>query len=374
MWKRIWAITQKEFIHTLRDRSSLALLLTLPLLQLFLFGFAIDVNITHIPMVVADQSHDSASRAFIAAMQNSGYFDVTMYVPGEAEATRAIDAGAASVALIIPTDFAALVERGQAQTLMLIDGSDLFMTMAAFNVASVIAQAHASEVLMQRVARSGLPVSGALPLDTRTRILYNPDQAQLWFVVPSMTALLLQTSAVTLTALAVVREREAGTMEQLLVTPIRPLELMLGKMAPNLVIAMLNMLTVIAAGVFIFKVPFRGSFALFYGLSLLYVFSGLGLGLFISTISKNLKQAQQFIAVVVMIGTVLGGFLFPRYSMPLLLRWVGNLFPMTYFIPIARGIITKGVGLDSLWRSVVALALYSIGIMVLAARLFRQRL
>lgn len=374
MWKRIWAITQKEFIHTLRDRSTLVLLLTLPLLQLFLFGFAIDMNIMHIPTAVADQSLDSASRAFVAALQNSGYFDVILYVNSEAEATRVIDAGAAQVAVIIPTDFAARVTRGDAQTLILIDGSDLFTTMAAFNVAAVIAQAHASEVLMQRVARSGLPISAGLPLDTRFRILYNPDQRQLWFVIPSMTAMLLQTASVAMTALAVVREREAGTMEQLLVTPIRPLELMLGKMAPNLVIAMINMVTVVTTGVFIFGVPFRGNFVLFVALSLLYVFSGLGLGLFISTISKNLKQAQQLITMVIMIGAVLGGFMFPRHSMPPLLWWAGSLFPMTYFIPIARGIVTKGVGLDSLWPNVAPLALYSIGLMVLAARLFRQRL
>lgn len=374
MWKRIWAITQKEFIHTLRDRSTLGLLLTLPLLQLFLFGFAIDINISHIPMAVADQSLDSASYAFVAAMQNSGYFDVTMVVNSEAEATRVIDAGEAQVALIIPTDFAALVARGEAQALMLIDGSDLFTTMAAFNVATVIAQTHASELVMERVARSGLPITGALPLDTRVRILYNPDQIQIWLVIPSMTAMLLQTASVAMTALAVVREREAGTMEQLLVTPIRPLELMLGKMAPNLVIAMINMLTVVAAGVTIFGVPFRGSFWLFFMLSLLYVFSGLWLGLFISTISKNLKQAQQLITMIIMIGTVLGGFLFPRHSMPQLLQWAGNLFPMTFFIPIARGIVTKGVGLDSLWSHVIALGLYSLGMMILAARLFRQRL
>lgn len=374
MWKRIWAITQKEFIHTLRDRSTLALLLTLPLLQLFLFGFAIDMNITHIPTAVADQSLDSASRAFVAALQNSGYFDVVLYVNGEAEATRVIDAGTVQVAVIIPTDFAARVTRGEAQTLILIDGSDLFTTMAAFNVAAVIAQAHASEVLMQRVMRSGLPISGRLPLEARLRVLYNPDQTQLWFVIPGMAAMLLQTSSVALTALAVVREREAGTMEQLLVTPIRPLELMLGKMAPNLIIAMINMLTVVGAGVFIFGVPFRGHFILFAALSLLYVFSGLGLGLLISTISKNLRQAQQLITMVIMIGAVLGGFMFPRHTMPPLLQWGGSLFPMTYFIPIARGIITKGVGFDSLWRHVVPLALYSIGMMALAARLFRQRL
>lgn len=374
MLKRIWAVTQKEFIHTLRDRSTLALLLSLPILQLFLFGFAIDMNITHIPMAVADQSLDSASRALVATLQNSGYFDVVLHVNGEAAATRAIDAGDALVALIIPANFAARVERGEAQALLLIDGSDLFTTMAAFNVAGVIAQVHASELLVQKVARSGLPITVGQPVDTRMRILYNPDMTQLWFVIPGMTAMLLQTASVAMTALAVVREREAGTIEQLLVTPIRPLELMLGKIAPNLAIAMINMTTVVAAGVFIFGVPFRGSFSLFAVLALLYVFSGLGLGLLVSTISKNLKQAQQLVTMIIMIGAVLGGFMFPRHTMPPLLQWIGSVFPMTYFIPIARGIITKGVTLDSLWGQVLALMLYSVGLMLVAARAFKQRL
>jgi ABC-2 type transport system permease protein len=186
--------------------------------------------------------------------------------------------------------------------------------------------------------------------------------------------MLLQTQAIAMTAAAVVRERETGTMEQLLVTPIRPGELLLGKTAPNIVIAMINMLTIVGAGIFIFGVPFRGSLALFVALSLIYVFSGLGLGLLVSTVSDNLKQAQQLVMLILMLGVILSGFMFPRYTMPPVLRLMGNLFPMTFFIPIARGLITKGVGFDAIWRQTITLAVYSVTVLVVAALVFRRGL
>ncbi|MBN1260490.1 MAG: ABC transporter permease [Anaerolineae bacterium] len=374
MFRRIWAVIQKEFIQTLRDRSTLTLLLTMPVLQLFLYGFAINMNVDHIATVVADHSLDASSRAYVAALESSTYFDVIGYVQSEAEVTQMIDAGRARVGIVIPDAFDTQVARGDAHVLFLIDGSDYFTMQAAYSAGNVIAQAHASELVFAKVARSGLAIRGEPPLDTRMRILYNPDMDQLWFVIPGLAAMLLQTQSIALTAAAVVREFEVGTMEQLLVTPIRPGELLLGKIVPNIVIAMINMLTVLGLGHFVFGVPFRGSPRLFMALSFVYVFAGLGLGLLISTIAKNLKQVSQMILMVMMLGVVLGGFMFPRYSMPPVLRWVGNLFPMTYFIPISRGIVTKGVGLELLWDNVLPLAIYAIVIMVISSRLFRQGL
>jgi ABC-2 type transport system permease protein len=196
----------------------------------------------------------------------------------------------------------------------------------------------------------------------------------LWFLIPGMAAMLLQTQSLVLTAAAVVREREMGTIEQILVTPIRPIELMIGKIVPYVVIAMLNMLTVIGIGVFWFGVPFQGSFWLFISLSFLYVFSGLGLGLLISSISQNQRQAQQLMMLFMMVSLLLGGFIFPRYTMPPVIRVIGNLFPMTYFVPISRGIITKGIGLPELAGQVVALAIYILVVITLAAFSFRKRL
>jgi ABC-2 type transport system permease protein len=376
MLKRIWTVIQKEFIQTFRDRRTLIIQLSMPIIQLLLMGYAIDMNVDHIPLVVADQSHDSASQAYVDALVTSGYFDVVAYAPSQAGVTQAIDAGRARAGVVIPPDFAAQVERGDAQTLFLVDGSDLVTSQSAYNAISIIAEAHATGVLMERVARAGLLVQGQsfLPLDALVRILYNPNMEAIWFVIPGICAMILQTQAIALTAAAVVREREVGTIEQLLVTPIRPIELMLGKIAPNILIAIANLLTVLAMGVFAFRVPFQGNFWLFLWLSFMYVFSGLGLGILISTISQNQKQVQQIIMMVMLLGIVLSGFMFPRDKMNVVIRMVGNLFPLTYFIPISRGIISKGIGIEYLWDQVLAMFVYGVAIVVAATRAFKQGL
>jgi ABC-2 type transport system permease protein len=376
MLKRTWAIIQKEFIQTWRDRRTLSIQLAIPIMQLFILGYAIRMNVRHIPTAVADQSLDAASRDYVEAMVASGYFDVVAYVPSQADVIQAIDDGEAQAGIVIPPDFAARVMRNEAQVLLLVDGSDLFTSQTAYNSMSAIAQTHSTEVMVAQARRSGRLTAeqSLLPLDVRIRILYNPNLADLWFLLPGMVATILQTQSIALTAAAVVREREMGTIEQLLVTPILPGELMLGKVAPNLVIAFVNMLTIIALGVFWFGVPFQGSFGLFCWLAFMYVFSGLGLGLLVSTISQNQKQAKQWTMLMMLLGLVLGGFIFPRYLMPPAIRIIGNLFPLTYFIPIARGIVTKGIGIESLWEQVVSLLAYIVVILFVAIRAFRQRL
>ena len=348
------------------------MLLSMPMLQLFLFGFAVNMNVDHIPTVVADQSMDATSRSYVDAVVSSSYFDVVEYVTSQADVIQTIDAGRAQAGIVIPPNFGARAERGVAQALFLVDGSDLFTTQSGYNAASAIAQAYSAEVMLEKAERSGLQMDGSGVLDTRTRILYNPALSQLWFIIPGMVAMLLQTQSMAMTAAAVVREREVGTIEQLLVTPIRPVELLLGKAAPNMAIALVNILTVIVLGVYVFGVPFRGSFLLFLGLSLVYVISGLGLGLLISTISRNLRQAQQLVMMMMLLGVVLGGFLFPRSTMPPVLRFLGNLFPLTHFIPISRGIISKGVGIEALWGPVGAMFLYGVAVMGIAAAVFKQ--
>jgi ABC-2 type transport system permease protein len=380
MLRRVWAVIQKEFIQTFRDRRTLMIQIALPLIQLFLYGYAIRMSVDHIPMIVSDQSLDAASQAYVDAMVTSGYFDVVGYVSSQAGVVQAIDEGLALAGIVIPPDFGARVERGEAQALFLVDGSDLFTSQSAYNAANSVAQAHATEVLMTRVARSGQGSGqgggdqSLLPFDARVRILYNPNLDDLWFLIPGTLAMLLQVQSITLTTMAVVREREVGTIEQILVTPIRPGELMLGKAAPNVVIAIFNFLTILGLGVFWFGVPFQGDFWLFLWLAFMYVFSGLGLGLLISTVSQNQKQAQQLIGMFTLLGVVLGGFVFPRYAMPPAIRVIGWLFPLTYFIPIARGIITKGIGIEVLWQQVAALSVYIVVIMFFAARAFKEGL
>jgi ABC-2 type transport system permease protein len=376
MFQRILAIIQKEFSQAWRDRTTMGIMLTIPLLQLIIFGYAINTNVTHIPTVVADQSLDQASRVYLDAMVNSGYFDIVSTVSSQADAIHEIDSGEAQVAIVIPPNFALHVLHGDAQVLILVDGSDLFTSQAANAFAAIIGQEHAIRIVFDEVDQAGSATSGnVLPaLGALVRVLYNPDMKTLWFIIPGMAAMLLQTQSLALTAAAVVREREMGTIEQILVTPIRPIELMIGKIVPYVIIAMLNMLTVIAIGIFWFGVPFQGSFWLFIGLSSLYVLSGLGLGLLISSVSQNQRQAQQLMMLFMMVSLLLGGFIFPRYTMPAVVRTIGNLFPLTYFVPISRGIITKGIGFSELSSQVLALVIYIVMVMFLATITFRRRL
>ena len=376
MFQRILAIIQKEFSQAWRDRTTLGIMLTIPLLQLIIFGYAINTNVTHIPTVVSDQSMDPASRAYLDAMVNSGYFDIIATAPDQVGVTQNIDIGQARVGIVIPPDFEKNSLRGDAQVLILVDGSDFFTSQSANAYATIIGQQYAIQIIFKELAQAGDQASGTvLPaLSALVRVLYNPDMQTLWFIIPGLAAMLLQTQSLALTAAAVVREREMGTIEQILVTPIRPIELMIGKIVPYVIIAMLNMLTVIGLGVFWFGVPFQGSFWLFIGLSSLYVLSGLGLGLLISSISQNQRQAQQLMMLFMMVSLLLGGFIFPRYTMPAGVRLIGNLFPITYFVPISRGIIAKGIGFSVLSGQVLALVIYILVVMFLATITFRKRL
>ena len=376
MWQRLRALIRKEFIQTLRDRRTLTIVLTLPIVLLFLFGYAVEMTVDHIPTVVVDNSKDQQSWKFLEAMETSGFFDIKNYVQSESEAIAAIDGGTARVAIVIPPGFAASLERGEAQALIVVDGSDAMTVQSAFNAAITVGEAHAVDLLTQKLERAGPRVSGVAmkPLDVRTRVLYNPDIRSLVFMVPGMVALILQQQTVQLTALSIVRERELGTIEQILVTPIRPWELMLGKIVPNVIIAFINLGTILALGVFWFGVPFNGSLSLFLGMALLYVFSSLGLGILVSTVSNNQRQAQQLSALIQLPGMMLSGYIFPRSKMPLLVRWAGEFLPITHFLQIARGIMTKGVGFHFVQNQVWILLAYGVVVFVVSAFSFKERL
>jgi len=377
MLQRLLAITQKEFIQVLRDRRTLAIQLIMPILMLFLFGYAVETQVLHQPTVVVDLSQDRQSLAYINAMVNTGFFDVVGYVESETAAIQAIDSGQARVALVIPPSLATRIERRESpQVLVLIDGSDLLSSQSARTATLATAQYFAVSVVMEQVQRSpvGSRTATLLPLDVRHRVLYNPDLESIIFMVPGLTGLLLQQQTLNLVAFAIVREREIGTMEQILVTPIRPWELMLGKIIPNVGISLVNMSSILALGILWFHVPFNGDIWLFFTLAILFLFTSLGLGILISTVATSQKQAQELARLFVLPAMMLSGLMFPRESMPLLLRWMGSVLPVTYFLKISRGIITKGVGLDSLREPVRALIVFAVVVFALGARSFRTRL
>jgi ABC-2 type transport system permease protein len=323
--------------------------------------------------VVADMSLDAQSQDFIDALSVSGYFDMHFYVESEAEVIRAIDEGQARAGIVIPPDFGAQVERGNAQVLIILDGSESFSVRSGYSAATTIAQAYALDLVTEKVNRVGTDMV-TTPITSSTRVLYNPNLDDLIFVMPGLVAMLLQILAVNVTAQAVVREYEMGTIEQLLVTPARPMELIVGKLVPNFLVVSVTLLTVTLAGIFWFGIPFQGNPWLFAWLSVLFIISGLGLGLLVSTVAQTQKQAQQIAATLMLLSMLLTGFIYPRGPMPPVVRTIGNLIPLTYSIRIVRGIITKGVGIAFMWSDVVALAIYGIVIMVLAASTFKKRL
>ena len=372
--KRIGALIQKETIQILRDWRTLVMILALPLIEMFLFAYAVTLTVDHIPTAVADMSRDARSRAFVEALEISGYFDMQMHVEGKEQVLQAIGAGRVKAGVVIPPDFAAQVERGDAQALIVLDGSDSFTVQAGYSAASAIAQAQGMELLLEKAGQMGLDGIGSLPIYTSTRILYNPNMDGLIFMIPGIAALLLLLLTIGQVSTSVVRERELGTLEQILVTPVRPLELIIGKMAPNILLTVIDMLIIILAGVFWFDVPFQGNPWLFAWLSLLYIVSGLGLGLLVSTGAQTQKQAQQITTMLMLLGMLLTGLIYPRAPMPPVVQAFGNLIPATYFIRIARGIITKGVGLSFMWTDVLVLVIYGTATMVLAAVTFKKRL
>jgi ABC-2 type transport system permease protein len=372
-WQRVRALIRKEFIRLLRDRRTLALIVAMPLIELFLFAYAVDMTVDHLPMVIADHSRDAESYALVDALVVSGFFDLERYVENEEAALQAIDAGEVKAGLVIPPDFAAQIERGDAQALMMLDGSDSFSVNSGYSAALAIAQARGMELMAEKVNRLGGRMR-RMPITSSVRLIYNPNLDDLIFIMPGLVAMLLQILAVNMTAQSVVREYELGTIEQILVTPARPWEIVIGKLIPNVVVAMLSLGSIMLTGVFWFGVPFNGNPWTFVGLALLFIVSGLGLGLLISTIAKTQKETQQLTATLMLLSQLLTGFIYPREPMPAVVRWVGNLIPLTYFVRIARGIITKGVGIALLWSDVVALAFYTGLVMVLAAVTFKRRL
>ncbi len=372
--KRLWAMVRKETIQMVRDWPTLGMVIVLPVVELFLVSYMGASLLDHMPTIVADQSLDSHSRAFVNALEVSGFFAVTEYVDSEAAVIRAIDEGEAYVGVVIPPNFAERVAQGDAQALVILDGSDTFIVQSAYSAAGAIAQAHGMELMMNTARRMGRANIAQLPINTFIRILYNPNIDELIFLIPGMTAMLLQLVCVNITVSSVVRERELGTIEQILVTPTRPLELIMGKMVPPILVVTADLFIIIGLGVYWFKVPFQGSLPLFCWLSLLFIISSLGMGVLFSTICKNQKQAQQISAMLMMFTMLLSGLLYPRATMPPVVQFIGNLIPATYFIRIARGIITKGVGISFLWNDVIALLIYAAVIVLAAGVTFKRRL
>lgn len=375
MRSRIFPIIRKEFIQIRRDPRTLIIMLVVPAIQMFLFGYAVTTNVDHIRTVVYDQSLNSESRAFIQAFTNTEYFTLVGQVASQNEARQAIDRGDAKVAFVIPPDFARNLDSGRLATVqMIVDGSDPTTASTALFSATAIAQARAASQAQSALAKMGFTGALEMPIEMRPNILYNPSMLSVNFMVPALIGIIMQIQAVILTAFAIVREREKGTLEQLIVSPIKPWELMAGKILPYVLIASAQVAVALLVGVLWFRVEIAGSLLLLLALSVVFLIGCLGIGLFVSTVSTTQSQAMQMAMVTVLPSIILSGFMFPREAMPPILYYLGYLVPTTYFLTILRGIFLKGIGLEYLWFNALLLTIFGLAVFGMSARRFRKKM
>lgn len=374
MNNRLISIVRKEFIQLWRDKRMLAMILVFPLIQLFILSYIFTTDVRDLPMAVFDQSHSAEARDFLKAYQTTDYFKLTYIVNSDLELHRLIEKGEVGVGLIIPPDYASQVHKGQAQVALILDGSDPTIANTALSAARLIAQNYATNLMVDKLQSRGMNVHLQLPIDVRTSVWYNPDLVSAYFMIPGVIAMILFAITALLTATAVVREREHGTIEQLIVTPIRPWELVVGKILPYVILGLLDTVEVIAIGHFWFGVPVRGSLLLIAFVSILFLASGLGIGLLASTIANTQQEAMLTVWMTLLPAIFLSGFLFPINNMPWLLRWISYAIPMRYFLEALRVLMLKGAGLAAIQNQVIALVLFGILIMGAAALRFRKRL
>ncbi len=366
------AIVYKELIQFRKDPASLVLALVIPTIQLTIFGYAIDTEVRDVETVVLDRSHTRLSRYFVDALANTDVLRPAAYVADREELLARIRSGRAKVGVILPDDFSDRILNGDtASVQVLVDGSDSNVASQAMS-AAVQTGVRVTERIRERHPEGH---AGPAPgVEVRPRVLYNPDQRSAVFFVPGLAAIILQSVTMVLTAFSSVRARERGTLEQLLVTPVARLGLLLGKILPFLLIGVAETAIVLLAMVFIFDVPIAGSLGLLAALTLVFLFCSLALGLFISTIARTQLQAMLISMLIFLPSVLLSGFMFPRETMPQPIFYLTHLFPATYFVAIMRGIVLRGAGLADLMQHLVPRAALGAGLVLLGVIRFKKRL
>ena len=355
---RLKALVRKEFIQVLRDRITLAIIIFMPFAQLLIFGFAINTDVKHLATAIFDQSRTQESREMITSFTSSNYFDIKLYAQNISEVNKAVESGKVKVALVFPPDYAKKLRSGrQAQVQVLVDATDNMSASSALAAAQTLGMLKSQELLEGKFKSMGMKVPPQM-VDMRIRPWYNPDFITSWYIVPGIMGLLQTLTLITLMAMAIVRESEQGTLEQLLVTPMRTWELLLSKILPYIVIGYIQAIVAILVGIFIFGMPFLGSTALFFFLTFFYVVANLSLGIMISTFAQNQMQALQMSIFILLPSILLSGFVFPIEAMPAGFRYLGECFPITYYIRLSRQIILKGGGMEYVWKDALALCAY----------------
>ena len=373
--RRVRAVARKEFLHVLRDPRSLVMAIFIPMLMLFLFGYALTLDVDQVPLVVWDQSGSHASRELVSRFSGSRYFRLKGYVQSDAESDRALDTRWAMAVLVIPPDFPAWIETGRdAAVQLVVDGSDANTATIAIGYADFVVQIYSQDVMLNTVHRMG---SNPLrtPLEMRPRIWFNTDLESRNYIIPGLIGVIMMVIAALLTSLTVAREWERGTMEQLISTPVKGKELFLGKLLPYFAIGMLDVLLAVLMGEFLFKVPLRGSVALLFGMAMIFLVGVLSMGMLISIITKSQLLASQVAMVSTFLPSfLLSGFMFAISNMPKPIQVITYIVPARYFVSLLKGIYLKGVGLEILFGEALLLTAYGIVMIFLANVKFKKKL
>ena len=371
---RLRALLLKEFIQMRRDRLTFAMMIGIPIIQLLLFGFAINTDVKHLPTVVFDQSHSPESRDLLESFSASGYFDINFIGNSFQEVNDRIDNGDAKVGVILPPDFADNVRSGRtAGVQVIVDASDSMAASSAIGTAMTIGQLRSQNIMIRRMESLTGRVT-SLPYDIRIRPWYNPDFVTAFYMVPGIKGMILTMTMVMITSMAIVREREHGTLEQLIVTPMKSYELMLGKIIPYVFVGLVQASVALMVGILVFDLPIRGNLIELFLYTILFIVASLSLGILISNFSKTQMQAMQMSFFVFLPSVLLSGFMFPREAMPEFFFQLGRILPLTFYLQIMRGIVLKGVGIKALWPQVGALLLYSSIVLTISVVKFKKKL
>jgi len=371
---RVWAVARKEFIHIVRDPRSLGMAIVIPMLLLVLFGYALTLDVDNVPVVVWDQSNTQASREFVSRFDGSHYFSIRTYVRNYREVEHAIDSGTALAALIVPVNFADQLVAGQEVPVqMIVDGSDANTATIAMGYARVVAFIFSQQIAVGEVQRMGGKALAA-PIEVRPRVWFNADMESRNYIIPGLIAVIMMVIAALLTSLTVAREWESGTMEQLISTPVRGPELILGKLLPYFAIGMLDVLLAVLMGEFIFQVPLRGNVALLFGMAAIFLAGSLSLGILISIVTKSQLLASQLAMVLTFLPSfLLSGFMYAIDNMPRPLQIMTHLIPARYFVALLKGIYLKGIGLEVMAMEAVLLAFFGVVVMTVANVKFKKK-
>jgi ABC-2 type transport system permease protein len=366
---RLVAMIRKEFIQMRRDPVTLAIMVGIPIIQLLLFGYAIQTDVKHVPTIVFDAARTSATRELIHAFENTASFRLRGYVNTWGELDDALASGRARAAIVIPWSYPRDLARGRpARVQLIIDATDPLQSQSAIQAAQAVGQVQS----LRRLRTTGAVVQP--PVEVRVRPRYNPGLLTAFNIVPGLVGTILSITLVLVTSMAIVRERERGTLEQLIVTPLTRTEIMLGKIVPYVVVGYVQVTVILLSGRLVFGVPIVGNLPLFYLITVSFIVASLGVGLFVSTIAKSQQQAMQMGFFFVLPNILLSGFMFPRAAMPLPAQWIGDALPLTYYLVVLRSVLLKGVGLEYLWPQTLALIGFAILFIALSVRRFQKTL